>query len=61
MQEEQNICEKCNNSGEYEVKVNGIVNIETGENTMTFKHFCECAIGQQKAKIFNNGRNGGKV
>lgn len=60
MKTKHEICEKCNDTGEYEAKVNGIVDIETGENTMSFKHFCECKTGQKKARLFNNGRNGGK-
>lgn len=48
-------CDKCNDKGEYETRVNGIINAKTNEPFIIFSKFCSCKLGQQMAKDFNNG------
>lgn len=50
-----NNCDRCKDTGEIEKTIHGISNVETGESYITYTGFCLCDLGQQKARIWNNG------
>jgi hypothetical protein len=50
------LCERCSDTGEYLVTSHNIINADTGEKEITWKHFCECYKGRTMAKEFNGGR-----
>ena len=50
------VCERCKDTGEFELTMNGITNVKNGNNFVTFKAFCYCKKGRDMADEFDNGR-----